>query len=133
LWWMVETLLLPFDTWLPHSATINCIINAAFFRMLQAKQSAKRGLGNCDSRSLCYIITCPHTANFTMITLATFSWGIMNHPHYSSDLGPIGFQLFWLLKEHQGRHDDQNWLCGHGMSMLLASVPCHVDSKNVPL
>lgn len=27
----------------------------------------------------------------------------------------------------------QNCLCGHAMSMLLASVPCYGDGKNVPL
>jgi hypothetical protein len=74
---------------------------------------------------------CPHIANFTMMTLATVSWGIMNHPRYSSDLRPVGFELLWPLKEYQGgqilkkhglKHDVENWLCGHGMSMLLASV-----------
>jgi hypothetical protein len=111
--------------------------------MLQTKWFVKRGVGNWQQVTVLHYNVCPYAENFTVTTLATFSWGIMNDPHYSSDLAPIGFQLFWPLKEHleweifnrydELQHNVQNWLCGHAMSMQLASVPYHGDGKNVPL
>jgi hypothetical protein len=52
-------------------------VKAAFLIMLQAEQFAKIGLENCDSRiTVLHCNVCRQTADFTMMTLATFSWEI---------------------------------------------------------
>jgi hypothetical protein len=109
-----------------------CLIKAAFFIMLQAKRFAKRGLVNCDNSSLYCIIMCAYTTHFTM-TLATLQFRHSLH-RYSIVLSTEVTPRRADIKKHEElEHSVQNWPCGHAMSMLLASVPCHVDGKNVPL
>jgi hypothetical protein len=42
-----------------------------------------------------------------MITLAAVSWGTMNHPQYSSELGPIDFSIVLTTEGIPGRADIQ--------------------------
>ena len=47
----------------------------------------------------------PHTARVTQELLGTFHWDWLEHPPFSPDLAPSGFNLFRPLKDHLGgRH-----------------------------
>jgi histone-lysine N-methyltransferase SETMAR len=64
--------------------------------------------------------TCPNMADLMNMTQATLGGEIMNHPPYSTDLGPSDFNFFGPMKVHlegqkfqtvdELRHDALNWL-----------------------
>jgi hypothetical protein len=84
-----------------------CIIKAAIFKMLQAKQFAERDLGNCDRRALCYIITYAHTANFNNDYAGNSQLGNHEPPSLQLDLGPIGLSIVLTTEGTPGRADIQ--------------------------
>jgi len=85
---------------MPPGTTINAAAYSdTLTRLRRAIQNKRRGI---LSRGVCLLHdnARPHSAHVTTALLEKFKWDILDHPPYSLDLEPSGFNLFLHLKKH---------------------------------